>query len=55
MPLTLEYKITILTDDDGQSCMDNEDLAEVITKDVQRWTPSLVTMDLIKGYDIDKV
>jgi len=53
--LTLEYKITIVTDDNGQSCMGDEDLVEVITKDVQRWTPSLATMDLIKGYDIDKV
>lgn len=53
--LTLKYKITIATDDDRQSCMDDEDLEQVITKDVQRWTPSLATMELIKGYDIDKV
>lgn len=55
MGLTLEYKVTIVTDDDGQGHMSDQDLEDAITKDVQRWTPSLGILSLIKSYDIDKL
>ena len=53
MPSTLEYKLTVVTDDD--TLMSDEDLEQAVTKDVQRWSPSLATMDLIKGYDINRL
>jgi len=55
MGLTSEYKLTVVTDDDEQGHMSDEDLEKAIDKDVQRWTPSLATMALIKQYDIEKL
>lgn len=51
--LTLEYKFTIVTDDD--TLMSDEDLEKAIDNDVQRWSPSLATMGLVQGYTIDKL
>jgi len=54
MPIILEYKIIIVTDDDGQGHMDDKDLEAAIDKDVKRWTPGLQTMDMIESYEVER-
>ena len=55
MPFISEYKITIVTDDEGQGHMSDEDLETAIDKDVKRWTPGLAIMPMIETYEVEKL